>query len=483
MIDVTPGELIHRIWYTQWYLEGLYKESEDYAFGAEYPSTGLIMVRPGTNDLQRLAGFVQSGYTFDSEIDNVQINEWNEVMRYEFHSQLQPNAPAPRLTLVKEFYSNGITKYLATVTDYDDNADIDMYAGDYKFGVLTPETNLPKTYSWFGDAWRGYPSNRYTMRHSTWFLKWLFALLGDTTRSNKLGSTLSTFNFDQDIYMPMFSLGTDLADDFLFGTSSYADCGYDGDRVGTTLPYEDDAGGEEGSEGGYAYESKVCTFELDGWDPGLAAYLWVAKRDRLSRCLQAIHVLNKYDDPDHSYNDPKGGTTTPRNIAREMEENPEDDGPWNGHGINAYGAGFPWIGSPYNLASGVRTSVFAVLETLLGYKYYDTTSRDWADKAIDILVQVQWGVQRPHDVDGRDIFDGYGELSRPAHIGGCMGGWIPGSYKYQFNASMLDILNMPEEDKGAIPTNSEATGCLFQALRTYLHYVHGIDCPTSSLIP
>ncbi|MDY6834327.1 MAG: hypothetical protein SVY53_05945 [Chloroflexota bacterium] len=485
MTVITPEELTHRIWYAQWFLDGLYKESENYAFGAEYPTPGILVERPGEQDHQRLAGFWSSGICQDTDIDDVDFGQdWDEQI-FEFHCVAYPPTAAPKIKLKREYQSDGRIKYTLTVQSNRDSRDIDIYCGNYKVGSIDGDTSLPISWSWYGTAWRGYPSNRYTLRHSTWFLSWLYQIIGKSDKADKLDSTLDAYGYEKDIYMPLFGLGTNLADDYLFTDGCYKDCDYDGDRAGDNHPYGLDAGGEEGSRGGYAYESKVAKFSLSGWTPGRSAYIWVSKRDRLARMLQAVHILNKYDDPDHTYTDPKGGTTTPRSIAREMECDDTGEGPWTGIGINAYGTSFPYLSdeNDWQVNSGVRTNVFALLETLLGYKYYDATSRGFADAAIESLVQVQWGVARPHNVDGYGIDDDDGTLFRPQFTGACLGNWIAGSMKFIHKESLWDIANMGSEDKTIAPTNGEASGTFFQAMRTYLHYRYHKDCPTSSYIP
>lgn len=132
------------------------------------------------------------------------------------------------------------------------------------------------------------------------------------------------------------------------------------------------------------------------------------------------------------------------------------------------------------IASSVRTDVFLVLETLLGYKYGDATSKSYADEAARIVAATQI------DRGGWIWTDEDGSVLRPTQRGGQLVAWrwvvAEGETqpRYQMPArtiltDILDMVSMPVEVQGVLATNSESTGLMVQALRVYGAYALGMS--------
>lgn len=142
---------------------------------------------------------------------------------------------------------------------------------------------------------------------------------------------------------------------------------------------------------------------------------------------------------------------TPRSYARELEAK------WNGVGIPS-----PTSGS---YASGVRTAVFGILETILGYQYGDTTSKAWADTVANVLLKTQvnaLGYYASGDLNGIAL--------RPVTSGLWFVGWD--AYEQAVPRTYLDWLidwaGMDPEYSGMIPGNMETTEITLQFFIRYL---------------
>lgn len=301
-----------------------------------------------------------------------------------------------------------------------------------------------------------FAAHRYTVRHAS-YLGWLLYTQYDSDRMNRLFYLKDNYGFNVDIYDPMFLNSYDYADDFMFQNYAYHDCDLVNQGINSTLPY-----GYLPHR--YPYESKVCLSR--------DAYIALSRLDRLAPILQAIHILIKYNNPDYVYPHPRGwGTTTPRQMAREIESCC-----WNGYGINVY------LKDPI-YASSVRTNAFLVLETLLGYAVGDTTSRYYADQTYNVLKQVQWGMPPFALYQGETADDG--TITRPQFQGGQLLSWrTGGSFLYSLPPrtsllnDLLDLMGMPKEVEGPIPSNAETTLTYWQALRVYLGFKYGVWYPS-----
>jgi hypothetical protein len=455
----------------------------------EYPACPFELLSSDQAIPHRQAGFWVDDY--DHQLGRLFDPWWNyseewkylhglpcsyakEGMGFTFEDAWDFDYNEPRLVLEKRFTDNGYTYYLIDIKEWSSDNVGYLYLGAKRIAYGN-KNGITWEIAYYGSddegdwhyvlegPWHVPYSHRYTMRHSMQLGDHYLDIKGGKN-IERIRNKLSQYGFTYDIYDPLFHCSISEADDYLFTNHAYHDCDFGIDWADNALPH---------AHYYYAYESKVCK------DRGF--YIWVSRRDRLCRILQAIHILNKYGDPNHSYPDPKGdGNITPRSVAEDMENNC-----WNGHGINTWGSGmFP--GGPTDLASAVRTNAFLVLETLLGYKHELPHHESWADTCANVLLNAQWGIHNGQVRDGKGETEQWGDLLRPNHTGGCMVGWKVGSsypYKHSVHESIFDAFNMPDEDIGAILTNLEATATYFQALRVYLHYAHGIDYASSDLIP
>lgn len=314
------------------------------------------------------------------------------------------------------------------------------------------------------------PAHRYTIRHATDLVALMYSYypqLSDLTAL--LNTTIGSYGFNSvpDIYAPMFESGQGAAVDYFYTNAAYHDCDLTRNGMNSTLPYGF-------MPHRYGYESKVC-LTRDG-------YILLSREDYLSPALQAIHVLNKFGSPDYSYPNPNpliGGNTTPRQAARYIESHG-----WNGYGISA-------LGKDAKYASGVRTNAFLALESLLGYKYGDSTSRQFADNTVSVLKLTQWG--RPPFGAYQGVTADDGLLLRPNHYGGELLSWyvIGTNAPIAAKASgavyalpprtyvndVLDLLGMPNEVDFPTPSNAESTATMWAALRLYLKYKDHVQIP------
>jgi len=321
----------------------------------------------------------------------------------------------------------------------------EIYLGTEKIATVTRNSQFPIEILRYKSNYNCYPSHRYTVRHGSQLADIIYRIWGTPKPLDKV---INDYGFTYDIYDPIFGLTYD-NDDFMFTTQAYRDVDVYG-----SLP--------RGIHH-YPYWSKV------GLDRSL--YIMMSHYDPLLQCLWAIHILNKYNNPDrYSWLGYVGEIyTSPRELARSIEATY-----WNGYGIHK-----PYSDSLY--ASGVRSAVFLVLETLLGYKYGDQTSRYYADTLAQVIVNTQFWYGY--------VETEYGVILRPAFRGAFPLSWKTGSsYPYalppkSFLEQIVDMFNMPNETWDIIPSNTETTATLLQALRVYLYYKYGIAYPSSLYLP
>lgn len=117
----------------------------------------------------------------------------------------------------------------------------------------------------------------------------------------------------------------------------------------------------------YPYRSKVCISR--------EAYILESQSDPLVMVQNAVHMLNKYGDPDGLYDALDYGWTTPRSMASFIEDNW-----WNGYGVSV-----PFEEEEY--ASCVRSAGFLVLEIMLGCGYGDEESKGYADQTAQVFIK------------------------------------------------------------------------------------------------
>jgi hypothetical protein len=325
----------------------------------------------------------------------------------------------------------------------------DVYLGTTYIGRATPDKNgqIIGTYTYLSNNDPNARSMRYTERHSSQLgYEWYYAN-GNYSKAAKLVNNLiyKGYQIHKDIYSPLFRTDTRFDDNYLFegGPSGvYCDC-YTESPMGRIS---------------YQYHSKVCSM-------GEEQYLWFSRdNDWLVPTLWAIHLLNKYHSPDTPYYNGYSWWS-PREVAR------FDETKWIKIGIH----------SPYDkqIASSVRTAVFEVLETILGYHYGDATSKEFADKSVEALLSSQVrsdGIISEYDAD-LGIIKLY---QRKESAGAFYTAWKE-PFLYVTSMSPIKqlfqwIFNQPDESGDIKPSNAETTITNAQALRTYDCYKYGHNC-------
>ena len=285
-----------------------------------------------------------------------------------------------------------------------------------------------------------FQSFRYTLRHGSQMGWKLYHDMGDQTKWSQLQTGLSAYGFTFDIYDPAFDPGSWSSPgiDSFYTFQAYHDC-----DVNSQLPVTDTS---------YPYLSKVCTL-------GRTVYITLSAWDNLVPTLQALFVLRQYG-PDYHYQalySPASGVPaywvdrTPRGWARTMES------VWNGYGI-------PKPGST-QYGTSVRTAAFGILETYLGYRWGDATSKGWADMVRDVFLQTQVnavGYYKSGDLNAVAF--------RPLFAGMWFTAWDP--YKQASPKGIVDqvsdLFGMSHEYDGLIPGNMETVEIVQQFFNVYL---------------
>ena len=299
-------------------------------------------------------------------------------------------------------------------------------------------------------------SLRYTIRHVAMMSELSYRRRGDEDRAARLSRVVDRAGFDPDtdVYAPAWGRGLRQPDDFVFAASIYRDCTpavvRDAMPVGHTY---------------YPYQSKVCTITTPG-------YVAMSREDPLVPLNAALHVIEKYDEPERRYSDGEHLNVTPVGIAGQME------GRFRSRdGIAECLPGSCDAGS----TSTLRTAMFGALETELGFRHGDEVSRTFADATAAALLKVQVGP------DGLVPTTTYGEIYRPHEAGGFFthvstdgrAGEPPSFTRRQLDhlASALDIRT---EYVGDVSTNAETTLVVYAFLLRYRCARFGAGCEAGS---
>ncbi|MBX3050798.1 MAG: hypothetical protein KF753_04950 [Caldilineaceae bacterium] len=461
------------------HVDRLYAAGSTYGYIKEYMGFPLWLEnpsRPGDSTYPRMAGHYQNDDF--SIIQWFHVYETSEQMYITFEEGYDWNYGEPGLYAYRAYGTDGTITYQVQVHTFTSSNQVKLWLGNYL--IDNDLRSIPSGWYQLTTTVNGtaYPAplaaHRYTFKHATQLGEHIYDIWNDSSREAKLDASLNAYGFGPDIYNPLFKLDTGYHNDYMFTTTPYHDCDFTLDGVNSTLPWGNVSGIRY-----YPYEPKECTL-------GIYTYLQLAKQDYLSPLLQAVHVLNRYNNPDHSYCRPSGSScvwTSPRGEARRIESQA-----WNGYGIKAFG-------KPAEYASAVRSNAFLVLETLLGHKYGDATSREYAAKMAQEMLNTLWGANWTWE-DYRGSTGDDGQVVRPQHYGGQMVSWVPESalvagrskYVYALPArtwlsELVDYFNMPSEVEGVLPANAESSATFIQAMRTYLYWRWGVQYPNGQRLP
>lgn len=461
------------------HIDRLYAAGPTYGYVKEYVGFPLWLEnpsRPGDGTYPRMAGHYQNNDF--ALIQWFHVYETSEQMFITFEEGYDWNYGEPGLYAYRAYGADGTTIYQVSVYSFSSANQVKLWLGNHLIDDdlrTIPSGWYQLTTTVNGTAYPApLPAHRYTFKHATILGEHIYDIWNDSSREAKLDASLNAYGFGPDIYNPLFKLDTGYHNDYIFTTTPYHDCTYIFDGVNSTLPW-----GRATGVTYYPYEPKECTL-------GIYTYLQLAKQDYLSPILQAVHILNKYNNPDHSYCRPSGSScvwTSPRGEARRIESEA-----WNGYGVSVFG-------KPAAYASAVRSNAFLVLETLLGHKYGDATSRQYAETLAQEMLNTLWGANWTWEAYRGSTGDD-GQVLRPQHYGGQMVSWVPESalvagrskYVYSLPArtwlqELIDYFNMPSEVEGVLPANAESSATFIQAMRTYLWWRWGIQYPNGELLP
>ncbi len=422
---------------------------------AEYPSIPIWIVH---SDGRRIAAGEDVNVKLD--IKTRYIDAYSETGTDTIQYQIRfrtvdvfgstwDKVPLLFVTVDYDYGTNRNVKVTVKNQQFDSNSQVswaDVYIGSTYLGRASP-SNVNTVWTYTSSVSFGndnfFRSHRYIERHGTQ-LGMEYYNIYDVTRATTLVNRLSNqgYTLHKDIYAPLFASGVSLPNNYLYESGSsgvYRDC--------YTEPAKHDRS--------YQYHSKVCS--------SVDLYIYnSANNDWLVPMLWVLHQLNKGVSPDTAVYD-GWNSKTPRQVARAAES----------HWIADYGIASP---SSSTVASGVRTAAFLTLETVLGYWYGDATSKTYADKAANALVNPQVGttgqVTRENEDGSSTVF------TRPLFKGSFLTAWNGFNMvaKKSILQQMADWFNQPDETPDVKPSNAETTITISQGLRVYDCYTHGYNC-------
>ena len=470
----TELQILSAIGASDRFIDSLYKDryptevgSPNQAVVAEYPSIPLsIITEDGTvihagEDLR--LNFVIPSTEIENVVSNQTYIEYDITFRKQ--SLLILFIEALKLHVEADYDykvgSQGQVQYGTKITikliSFGAGQHADIYLGSEKIGTASSSSKSGQTIGTYMSTEK-YPAElrsfRYTERHGTQLAYEWYLARNDVERTTKLLNELRDHGYipHKDLYAPLFGMGKEFSDNYQYEKGSdgvYRDCYI---KPVTRLS-------------SYQYTSKICTL-------GVEAYILAShKNDWLVPTLWAVHMLNKYAQPDSRHYD-GDKYWSPREVARFVETKI----------INGTG-----IASPFDpsIASSVRTAAFLVLETLLGYDYGDSMSKQFADDAANILLFTQIGD------DG--IFESTANSGQANAISEQhMRRNLAGSYFTAWDANFhyisvstvqkkfLDFFfNQPDESPDVKPSNIETTVVVSQSLRAYGCHLYPITFCTN----
>jgi putative flippase GtrA len=445
------------------YLSGLYKPvGPTSAVMSEYYALPLRVYLPRYNrwllagrDGTAVVGSSDSG--FDSERSSI-----------DFRSPGARHSPELEVLVDWNASPNDFTITLVNRGFEDVQTSANVYLGGVFLGRFSSQNvgqSLTRTFA--KDAVGKLQSFRYTVRHGSQLGQNYFAYRSELQKSTLLTNVIrgAGFALNYDTTAPIWAKGETYPDGMLYdggpgGLNAYHDCQ-------ASLP---------SSTMSYPYRSKVCVAS--------SLYVWLSHLDTLAPAEQAIHVLNKYEDPETAIRNrrfplglPVGwsptasipNAETPLTIARDLEAK-----------FRQLGFGIPTcVSGSYcsTDASAIRTFQFGALETLLAYRFGQKVSRSYADAVARIALAVQ-----VHD-DGL-IRSEHGSYYRPAAIGSFYLKWDRGdqlSFPHPgASQSLIGLLyksfDMPAEYDGIIPSNAESTLTAYAFLVVYRCERYRVGC-------
>ena len=312
-----------------------------------------------------------------------------------------------------------------------------------------------------------FPSLRFAVRHISqmgWkHYYWDSLHPNALERAENIKKLLDYYDFIYDLYDPLWHNSDGYRDDFIWTVDVYHEL----------FIYDYLPGADGQSPTHYPYRSKI-----GGPDPNITVvyFIFLNFTDPLWWSLEAIHLMNKYNDPYKKVLQLVGPVyiqepVSAYDIIRKGVKGcyipcdtyvdvPPLEQRW------VEGVGVEW---PEGNFSAIRLGTFLVAEAEFGYGFGDETAKRYADKAAEILPMIQW--------KGRaDETEDHGVVYRPEHKGGFMIYYTRANgFKFKARSmgilgTIADLFNMPNEFFGEIPTHAESTIVAQRAARIYLWY-------------
>jgi len=464
----SSSAIIQSIKLAKSFLDKLYKVSDVPVSGgatdfmAEYCTVPITIYVRETGEWRSVGGLDRDLESV-SDITTQEVSKYVYDADYWFEDSYDYDYNDLVLDVRVTHYSDGKIVAKIRPKSYDGIYTLDVYVGRTYIGTV-PEADwaawvrldVPDTV--YGvESWTRLHSMRYTVRHGSQMSELTYRAFDDHWNGYYLGRVISAYGFTKDIYDPLWGLSDYYSSkDFFNAEVMYHD----------KWVYEDLPKGWSDTDGGYyPYFSKVYVNPY--------AYADHSKEDPLLACLLALHVYDRYGSP---YAEDEYGNS----MLEYLRYGYWIDGKfyypaehyWDGRGIKYW----------YDYYTGIRLAVFLAAESVLGYDWGNSKSREYADQAASVALQIQ--LTEPY-FETSDA----GVLCRPQYIGGYMVAYKLGStYVYAIPPKtlvkeLIDMYEMPPETTDIIPANQETTNAIIQALRTYLYHKHGIAYPDLELIP
>lgn len=428
------------------YLDGLYRElgseraivSEYYALPLRVYFTGpRLWVRPGDQQVTIIGGEqseLRESYVFQYDVPGL-------------------TDPVQLLTVVRWDDTSGDAHVEVSQVGGDADEPMVVLLGDRPLATWRPDaTDRSASVTVAPASYGELKSQRYTIRHVAMMSASAYRYRGMTGRATRLDAVVeeSGYDPDADVYSPIWGRGAKQADGFVFDPSIYRDC--TDASVARSMPEAPTY---------YPYQSKVCAIPTRG-------YVAMSREDPLVPLAQGLHILQRYHDPEHEYSDGEHLNNTVDGLVADMERRFRGAG-----GIAECLPGSCDSGS----TSTLRTVLFGMVETELGFGLGDETSRTYADSVADALLDEQVGP------DGMIPTTNLGDLYRPDQAGGFFThvssdgrSGEPDSFTRRQMSSLASALDIRPEYVGEIATNAETTLAAYAFLVRYRCARFGMEC-------
>lgn len=345
--------------------------------------------------------------------------------------------------------NNVVMQCVTNITKPSSPPNYDLYFGVVK---LIDDPHYPDVASISTDQYPSqpasygcFPSSRYTVRHG--LMLGHHHYMNDSsvsdwaTRRDRLIVIPNALNYTMDVYKPNYNNSNNYNDGFFFQNECYPDKEF----------WDNYAVKQYTSNHAYPYFS--------GFVENRPTKLSNSRWWRHINCLQATHILQKYQNLNQQ--DTYGNKPLDYlryGYIRDGQKGTAVETYWvDGVGL-VDGAGYCYAPD---------LGCFIIAESDAGYGFGNTFSKAFADKAVDVMISVQW------KGDGTDYSYPNGQIRRPDHRGGFITSWVSGSLMHKVPPSGQPPpvgVYMGVEMPARTPTNVESALICERALRVYYWY-------------